>query len=414
MRATKPLSILTPIILAITASATPPAESTTDISVEAPSTQESWEAARPTTAEWNPRRFEVRTTTVMRDAEGQAMGDPLHGRICMSTAGGHPKLAVERWGGNGSYARAVFDGRMVTWFVPSTREFERSRPVVATEGDPDAGLWSWLRSPRTAARFGPATSQLLEALYFDGFADFNATEGPVPIDLGPTEAVMFTGVPATWNQPTSAPDAVHVALSGDVFGYPLAVATRLPDGRTLELEYHDWAIESPDFTVGSFDHPDPTRFASRPPAAWTEVMSLRIPGIRAMDDADGGEHYPGRFAAPTMVDGNRAASFDVFEGDGPIAVLFHDGLDHDSMGRLESATAGFELEIRGVQVGGEPGSRTHWMETESLDRVWAFKHLPALIIVDDDGTILEARSPWHGPTTPRQPAPVASVIETSD
>lgn len=412
MRATTTFSILTSISLAITASATPPVESTTNVAPDDPSPQASWETARPKASEWNPRRFEVRTTTVVRDAEGKPMGDPLQGRICMSLVEGTPKFAIERWGGNGSYARAVFDGRMVTWFVPSTREFERSRPMVVGDDAPARDTWSWMRAAGSASRFGPATSQLLEALYFDGFADFAANDGPTPIDLGPTEAMMYTGGPAAWNQPTSAPDAVHVALSDHPLGFPLAIATRLPDGRTLEFEYHDWAVESDDSTFGSFDHPDPTRFASRPPAAWTEVMSLRIPGVQTPEDFGGDDRFPGRFAAPTMVDGNRMESFDIFDGEGPIAVLFHEGPDLESMERLVDATAGFELEIRGVQVGGEPRSRTHWIEAGSLARVWNFDRLPALVIIDDAGTILEARSPWHGPTRPT--APVASATETGD
>ncbi|MBQ71651.1 MAG: hypothetical protein CMJ67_01970 [Planctomycetaceae bacterium] len=393
---------------------TPPIEPSTSDSEEMAIRQGTWEMTRPKADSWEPRRFEVRTTTVVRDPDGTPVGDALHGRISMIPDQTGMKFAIERWGGNGSYARSVFDGTTITWFVPSTRDFERSFPGTPAESQAtsESNDWTWLQSAEFANRFGPATSHLFEILYFDGFADFETIEGPNPVDLGPVQAIAFSGRPASWDQPTPEPDAVHVALSDHPLGFPLAVATRLPDGRTLEFEYHDWAIETAEQTVGAFDQPDPTRFDSNPPADWTEVMTIRIPGIKATQ-GDGDARFAGRLAAPTLIDANRATSFDAFDGDGPVAVLFHDEGDEFSMEQLVEATSGFKLDIHGVQVGGEPRGGTHWVSAEYLDRIWGFHRLPALVIVDGNRTVLEARSPWYGPASrPSPEQPVATVTET--
>ena len=408
------LAIATTLGLAASATDPPPTEPTSTDCDEMAIRQGTWEMTRPNADSWTPRRFEVRTTTVVRDPDGTPVGDSLHGRICMIRAENGVKLAVERWGGGSSYVRSIFDGKTMTWLVPSTRDFERSFPTAEDDIQDACGPedWSWLQSAEFVTRIGPASSHLLDILYFEGFQDFEVTEGPNPVDLGPTQAIAFTGRPAPWRQTGSEPETVHVALSDHPLGFPLAVAARMPDGRTIEFEYHDWAIETADQTIGSFGPADPTQFASNLPADWTEVMSIRIPGVDA-PDLDDHARFTGRLAAPTVIDANLASAFDVFEGDGPVAVLFHHADDPDSMEQLISATSGFELDIHGVRVAEGPHRGGPWISPKTLDRIWGFRRLPALVIIDDNRTVLEARSPWFGPAGRPATEPTVATVHQS-
>ena len=416
---TKTANLFLATILGLVAATTgsPPVDRPTGDAEETAIPQGTWELTRPRSSSWKPRRFEVRTTTMLRDCGGTPVGDTLHGRISMVCDASGAKLLVERWGGNGGYVRCVFDGETVTWFVPSMQSFERSLPTPTGGIETETGTkpWSWLRSPRSVDRFGPATSHLFEVLHFDGFADFEVTGGPTPVDLGPVRGIGFAGRPADLDHPNTEPDAVHVALSDHPLGFPLAIATRLPDGRTLEFEYHDWAIETDEGTTGSFRYADPSRFDPTPPADWTEVMTIRLPGTDEAVRHITGAGFAGRSAAPVIVGADRETPFDAFENDGPVAVLFHDMHDEMSMANLIEATTGFDLTIRGVQVGGERRSGTHRVAPDHLERIWGFDRLPALVILDGDRTVLEARSPWYGPNgLPATDMPVATATGTED
>lgn len=349
-------------------------------------------------------RFEVRTTSLVRDRTGRRIGPQSHGRIVFERdEQSGARMIVERWGGD-EVVRLVYDGRSLSIGLPGRRLFERLEHVPGEQNaSSSAWLFARLAAPGMEARLGPATMHLLDLMFAEP-----ATIPPISgaerrVDIGPCPARVLTGHGATDDG-----RPIHFAFAADGPPIPLAVVTPLSSGETAEFEYHDWSL-------GSFHEHDPQRFDPSPPTDWTRVMTLPRPDrLDPRVPWHPTESLTGRFAVDTPVRERSDVPRDVFAAEGPIAILFAEPGDEESTHRLEDAVADLAVELRVVRVGETRSGDETWIQPDALATIWRIKELPALVMVDSFRRVIAAREPWHGPEGDRpvlEEAEVATVTE---
>lgn len=349
-------------------------------------------------------RFEVRTTSAVRDAEGRVAEPQVHGRIVFERVDDDDvRIVLESWGGVET-ARLVADRDGMTIGLPARRIHARFDRLPDAWGDrPELSTWlsNMLARPGMEARFGAATVHLLDLLQGDSTLWASATTDERLVDLGPCRARMTTILRT--ESGVDGPTRLHVACRADGPPLPLAVATPMEDGGTIEFEYHDWSI-------GRFHEDDPTRFEATTPADWTPVVVLprperfdpEMPWCPA-------ETLVGRFAVSTDVAQGVEEEWDVFDATGALAILFDRPGDSGASIMLEQAVADLDVEVREVCVTDEPDGSMPSISPRMLEKIWGIDELPALVMVDPTRRVIAARAPWFGPTRAPAPSGLATV-----
>lgn len=352
-------------------------------------------------------RFEVRTTSAVRDADGRVAQPQVHGRVVFDRLDDDDvRIVVESWGGVET-ARLVADRDGMTIGLPARRIHARFDRLPDAWGDrPELSRWlsNMLARPGMEARFGAATIHLLDLLQGDSTLWTSATTEERVIDLGPYQARMTTIVRN--ESGVDGPTRLHVACRADGPPLPLAVAAPMDDGGTIEFEYHDWSI-------GRFHEEDPTRFESTTPADWMPVVVLPRPE-RFESDMPWcpAETLVGRFAVSTEVARGAEEDWDVFEATGALAILFDHPGDSVASRMLDQAVANLDVEVREVCVTEEPDGSMPCISPRMLEKIWGIDELPALVMVDPTRRVIAARAPWFGPT--RAPGPTPTGMATVD
>ena len=375
------LAFLASIVL-ITASTDAVGEETATVDPGEPSLHH---AAR--TALRDLERFEVRTTSLVRDQTGRRTGPQSHGRIIFEREqDSGVRMVVERWGVD-EVVRVVSDGRSLSIGLPGRRLFER---VEYLPGEDDLSSSEWLfarlNSPGMEARLGPATMHLIDLMFAEPAMIPPVVGTERRVDIGPYPARMLTADAATDDG-----RPIHFAFAADGPPIPLAVVTPLPSGETAEFEYHEWSL-------GSFHDEDPGRFDPSPPTDWTRVMTLPRPDRLDPDVPwHPTESLAGRFAVDTPVRLRSDDPHDLFDVEGPVAIVFAEHHDRESPRRLADAVSDLAVEFRVVRVGEVRSSDEIWIHPDLLATIWHIEDLPALVMVDPSRRVIAAREPWFGP-----------------
>lgn len=330
-------------------------------------------------------RFEVRTTSLVRDETGRRIGPQSHGRIVFEREQDSDlRMVVERWGVD-EVVRVVSDGRSLSIGLPGRRLFERLEYRPGEDDlSPSEWLFAQLNSPGMEARLGPATMHLIDLMFAEPAMIPTVVGGERRVDIGPYPARVLTAG-------TDDGRPIHFAFAADGAPIPLAVVTPLPSGETVEFEYHEWSL-------GSFHENDPARFDPSPPTDWTRVMTLPRPDRLDPDVLwHPTESLAGRFAVDTPVRLRSDDPHDLFDVEGPIAIVFTEYDDQESPRRLADAVSDLAVEFRVVRVGAVRSSDETWIHPDLLAKIWQIEDLPALVMVDPSRRVIAAREPWFGP-----------------
>lgn len=358
-----------------------------DASAVAPTEGIDWRQVGVDPATWRDLpAFEVLTRSQATSADGRVTGRAVQGRIRFEVIDDRPFLTVERWGGVRDYVRMTCDGETIVWGVQADREFER----LAIDGDADR--WDWLGADEVASRLGPANAMVLDLFFRDGLETVAPIGEARLVDLGPVDARAYACSLLVDEARTAR---AHVAFDTGPRMLPLAFALPRRNGTVVEMEFHDWIVPESGATAGTGEGSTPDWFHPVPPTGWTEVMTLRIDEETPVGPSTFSTRVLGRRAAATPTnDGG-----DLFDVDRPTAVLFHAPDDESSRERLLGWTERFDLDGRLVTVEERPSSDGDSLRPEVLARLWGIDALPAIVIVGEDRTVMQARSPWLGPVS---------------